>query len=76
MSMLAGINFLGMGFPWRSETERSSFPDPVTIRFPKAMLGSLLTPWKFDGGTWRVLKFLLEDPLPFFRENLGLERGR
>lgn len=73
MSMLVGVNFLGAGFPWRRPAETPSLAGPVAIRFPKAVLGA---PWKLDAAARRVLGFLLEDPLPYLRENLGFERKR
>lgn len=73
MSMLAGVNFLGRGFPWRRELEPSTVAGPVALPFPKAMARSLLTPWKYDARTARVLGFLLADPVPFVRETLRME---
>jgi len=73
MSMLAGINFIALGLPWRRAAETGSLAKPVTIRFPQALL---LPPWKFDDAARRGLDFVLQDPVPYLRERFGLERGR
>ena len=74
MSMLAGVNFLGFGLPWRRGIEAATVPTPVALPFPKAMLRSLLTPWQLDAAAWRVLRFLLADPVPFLRESLRFDK--
>ena len=76
MSMLAGVNFLALGFPWRRGIEAATVPSPVALPFPKAMLRSLLAPWELDAAAWRVFSFLFADPVPFLRENLRIQRGR
>ena len=73
MSMLAGINFVSLGFPSRQKGALPNFLYPATIRFPKAMLATLHTPWKLRGQSWPIVKFLFSDPIPYFRECLGLE---
>jgi hypothetical protein len=72
MSMLAGINFVSLGLPGHD-----TFVVPklsVTIQFPKAMLASLPRPWLLSKNCWTVLQFLFRDPIPYLREELGLER--
>ena len=76
MSMLAGVNFLAFGCPWRRGLEAATVPSPVALPFPKAMLRSLLAPWELDAAAWRVLGFLFADPVPFLRESLRIQRGR
>lgn len=73
MSMLAGVNFLGLGFPWRRGLDAQRLAGPVALPFPKAMARTLPTPWKYDAAALRVLSFLLSDPVPFFRETLRME---
>lgn len=73
MSMLAGVNFLALGFPWRHGIEAATVPSPVALPFPKAMLRSALSPWRLDAAVWRVLSFLCADPAPFLRETLRLD---
>jgi len=73
MSMLAGVNFVSLGFPSRQKGALQNLSCPVTIRFPKAMLATLHTPRKLRGQIWPIVKFLLSDPIPYFRECLGLE---
>lgn len=83
MSMLAGINFLEFGIPSRCAAEMPRLTCPVAIQIPmnilptaKNILRMLLTPWKFDGSTWKVVKFLSADPVPLLRKDFGFERGR
>jgi hypothetical protein len=72
-SMLAGINFILPGLPDRGGEVPARLAQPVTVRLPKAMLVTLHKPWQLKGKTWAVLKFVFSDPLPYLREELGLE---
>ncbi|HUO11328.1 MAG TPA: ATP-grasp domain-containing protein, partial [Caulobacteraceae bacterium] len=71
MSMLAGVNFVAAGLPGCGAPLRLEASE--TIRFPKALLAALPTPWRLKGGA-AVLRHLLSDPTPWLREELGLER--
>jgi predicted ATP-grasp superfamily ATP-dependent carboligase len=72
MSMLAGVNFVARGLDAAPE-------EPITIgartvRFPKALMCMLWAPWRIEPESWNALKFTLADPIPYFREEIGLER--
>ncbi len=73
MSMLAGINFVSFGLPGHNNCGPQLLSYPVAVQFPKAMLAALLTPWKLGKNYWMILRFLFSDPIPYFREELGLE---
>src|SRR5262249_36485064 len=55
MSMLAGINFILPGLPGRGDEVPARLDKPVTVRFPKAMLITLHTPWKLKENAWSCL---------------------
>ena len=74
LSMLAGINFVALGFPGRREIGPPLKLGATTVRFPKAFLVTLVRPWKLSRKCWEALKFVLSDPLPYIREELGLEQ--
>lgn len=74
MSMLAGINFIAAALPGAGASQvPARLPQPVAVRFPRAMLRALPTPWKLDRTAWRTLRFLYSDPVPHLREQWGLE---
>jgi predicted ATP-grasp superfamily ATP-dependent carboligase len=75
MSMVAGINFLGLGLSSGRPAAVPSLVGPVAFQFPRNILRVLFTPWKFNRRTWNVVTLLLADPVPYLREILGLERG-
>ena len=72
MSMLAGINFVVPGLGGRPNDFPARLDQPAVVRFPKAMLASLYAPKELRG-SWKVLKFLFSDPVPYLRDELGLE---
>jgi ATP-grasp in the biosynthetic pathway with Ter operon len=74
LSMLAGINFIWLGLPGRLEIGPPWKLGATTVRYPKAFLVTLLTPWKLGHRCWEALKFVLSDPLPYIREELKLEQ--
>ena len=76
MSMLAGINFIALGLPWRPRSGRQLLAAPVTIKFPKAVAAALARGRGIPAEAWPALKHLAADPVPFLRETLGLEQGR
>jgi predicted ATP-grasp superfamily ATP-dependent carboligase len=73
MSMIAGINFVSLGLRGHGSDVPPKLARSVVVRFPKAMLATLHTPWKLKGKSREVLKFLLSDPIPYLREECGLE---
>jgi predicted ATP-grasp superfamily ATP-dependent carboligase len=73
MSMLAGINFVSLGFSDGGNDMPPKFCPSVVVRLPKAMLVLLHKPWRLGKTDWTVLKFLLSDPIPYFREEMGME---
>jgi len=75
MSMLAGINFVALGLD--AATDEVIIASDRTVRFPKAFLLSLLAPWRrTEPESWNALMFTLADPIPYLREEMGLERGQ
>jgi hypothetical protein len=73
MAMLAGFNMVACGTPWAPPGE----PAPerkVTVPFAKAMLRAALAPWTLGGSAGVALRYLLDDPIPYLRETLGLEQ--
>jgi predicted ATP-grasp superfamily ATP-dependent carboligase len=73
MSMIAGINFVSLGLPGRGSNGLPKTCGSITVRFPKAILISMHTPWKIGVNSWEALKFVLADPIPYFREEFGFE---
>jgi len=76
MSMLAGVNFVAQGLAaiGLMPIPKQSIA-PSAVLFPKALLLEAATvPWRLDSSSWRTLRFLYADPLPYFSEMLGLER--
>jgi hypothetical protein len=76
LSMIAGINFVERGLPRtsrRSEAmqQRSSIKAAVQVRYPEALLLSLLhsRPTRRD---WRMAGHLYSDPWPYLIEKLKL----
>jgi hypothetical protein len=46
-----------------------------TVLFPKALLLQTATaPWQLRAASAQMLEFLCADPVPYYREILGLER--
>lgn len=72
MSRLAGVDFIGMALG-RSASVEPLFAAPTQVRLPKALLLSLLTPWKIEPQSWEALNRALSDPLPYIREELKLD---
>jgi predicted ATP-grasp superfamily ATP-dependent carboligase len=70
MSMLAGINFVGLGL---DETPKETINvDDRTVRFPKALFCMLWAIWRIEAESWKALRFTLADPTPYLREEIGL----
>jgi hypothetical protein len=72
MSKLAGVDFVAMALGRRAPVE-PLVAQPTTVRLPKALLLSLRSPWKIEPQSWRALRMTLSDPLPYLREELGLD---
>jgi len=74
-TMLAGLNFISLGLPARvSDSTLQTALQPV-VRFPKALaLLALHAPWKLGKESWQMLKFLYSDPIPYWREQLRLDK--
>jgi hypothetical protein len=77
MSMLAGVNFVSPGLAAMGLAPAPTrLSVPSAVLFPKALLLEAATaPWKLTATSWRTLKFLYADPLPYFSEMLGFERN-
>jgi predicted ATP-grasp superfamily ATP-dependent carboligase len=73
MSMIAGINFVSLGLPGRGSDGSPRKCGSIIVRFPKATLITMHMPWKLGAKSWHALKFVLADPIPYFREEFGLE---
>lgn len=69
LSAIGGTNFVACGL---GRGQASPFR-PATVRLPKALLRALPTPWRIERESWRGLRFLLADPIPYLREALFLE---
>ena len=74
MSMLAGVNLLAAGAPWRGGRECPSDITPAEVVMPRGFALRLLTPWKLNPGAGAALRYLLTDPVPLVLERTGLER--
>ena len=76
MSMIAGVDFISLGLRSRSKAEGPVLCASATVRFPKALMFGLFARRKIDAKSWQALKFVLADPLPYIREEVGLGAGR
>ena len=75
MSMLAGVDFISLGLGRRAPVE-PVIGAPTAVRLPKALLMTLGAPWRVERQSWRALKMAVTDPVPYVREELGLEEDR
>jgi hypothetical protein len=75
MAMIAGINFVGLGLRGCSAVKAPRQCGETTIRFPKAMLASLHSPWSLGRKDWEALKFALRDPIPYLLDELRLTKN-
>jgi hypothetical protein len=75
MSMLAGINFVALGLRGCIALKPPQQCGEMTVRFPKAILGTLHLPWKISRKDWEALKFALCDPIPYLLEELRLTKN-
>jgi len=74
-TMLAGLNFISLGLPGRVRDATVQTALQPVVRFPKALaLLALQAPWKLGKASWQMLKFLYSDPIPYWREQLRLDR--
>ncbi|WP_407179609.1 ATP-grasp domain-containing protein [Bradyrhizobium sp. STM 3562] len=73
MSMLAGINFVALGLDDSAASDGAIILRDRTVRFPKALLCTLWAAWRIEAESWKALKFTLADPIPYLREEIGLE---
>ena len=69
MSMLAGVNFVALGFG--APRDGPVAAPACTVRFPKALAHALMTPWRIERESLRALAFTLADPVPWLREEAG-----
>ena len=73
LSMLAGVNFVGLGL------KALSRPTPnlergATVRLPKALAETaLIAPWKITARDVKMLWYLWSDPISSLRETLGID---
>jgi hypothetical protein len=68
LSMLAGINFVAPGLPMQNRASQPAAIKDTVVRFPKALLAA---PWKLNAQSWKALGYVLSDPQPYVREELG-----
>ena len=74
-TMLAGLNFISLGLPGRVRDATVQMALQPVVRFPKALaLLALHAPWKLGRESWQMLKFLYSDPIPYWREQLRVDK--
>lgn len=78
LSMLAGINFPAHGLQAimgdeTGPTAPVSAMPTTAVRTPKALLAALATPWRITRRDLAMLGYVLSDPLPYVREQLGFD---
>ena len=73
MSLLAGIPFVEFGLPNWSISGPSALPSGTNVRFFRAAAIELFRPWRLTRRDLGYLCFVLADPVPWIRENLGFE---
>ena len=72
LSMIAGINFVGRGIPGTSPQGTDTILSGVQVRFPKALLRSLISSGRCTKRDWALMGYLFSDPWPFLMERLNL----
>jgi hypothetical protein len=73
LSMIAGVNFMERGIhPAKRGMEVFAGSRQTKVRFPKALLRSILTSGTCSRRDWALAAHLFLDPVPFFLEKLGL----
>jgi predicted ATP-grasp superfamily ATP-dependent carboligase len=72
LSMIAGVNFVQRGIPGASLKEIDSMSPGVQVRFPKALLRSLLSSGRCTKRDWALFKYLFSDPWPYLMERVHL----
>jgi len=72
LSMIAGINFAGLGLRSGDLGETYRTTSATQVRFPKAALRSLISSGRYKAKDWGLLAYLLSDPWPFLMEKLNL----
>lgn len=75
MAMIAGVNFVGLGLGDCATVKAPHQCEKTTIRFPKAILASLHSPWSLTRKDWEALKFALRDPIPYLFEEFRLTKN-
>jgi len=71
-SMIAGINFVEHGIPYAGLQVRGVIQPGVQVRFPKALLRSLVFSGQCTKRDWAMATYLFSDPWPFLMEKLNL----
>jgi hypothetical protein len=72
LSMLAGVNFVRPGL----NTLTASPARPArgaSVRLPKALLATLITPWKITKRDLKTLGYYVRDPISNLREMAGID---
>jgi predicted ATP-grasp superfamily ATP-dependent carboligase len=72
LSMIAGINFVERGIPGAEIQGTGSIESGVQVRFPKALLRSLVSSGRCTKRDWAMLGYLFSDPWPFLMEKIKL----
>jgi predicted ATP-grasp superfamily ATP-dependent carboligase len=72
LSMIAGINFVGLGLRPAAPSAPTTVVAGVKVRLPRALALSLLTSGRCSRRDWAMAAWLYLDPLPYLMEKLGL----
>lgn len=73
MARIAGVPFAEFGLPNWPVPSSTTLPPGTNVRFLKATAIDLLRPWRLTSLDFRYLLYLLSDPVPCFREAIGIE---
>jgi hypothetical protein len=72
LSMIAGVNFVELGFAGEKSRGLRSIKDGVQVRPPLAVLASPGTWGRVTKYDWAMAAYISSDPLPHLMEQLGL----
>jgi hypothetical protein len=73
LAMLAGINFARFGL-WGNTTDiATSVPSGTSVKLPQALVRSLVRPWRLTRKDFKMMKYILADPIALLMERLGLQ---
>jgi predicted ATP-grasp superfamily ATP-dependent carboligase len=72
LSMIAGINFVACGVAETGTAAAAQIVADVQVRFPKAMLRSILSSGRCTKRDWEMACYMFSDPWPYLMEKLNL----